>query len=274
MFAITGAGGRVGGVVARLLLAAGEDVTAVVRERADGDAWAMQGCAVAIARSDDARALTRAFECAEGVFVRLPFAGLAASPDSSSLAAIAALKDALVATAPARVVCLSASGAHVGHRGSPASLAFAQMEHAFRALPMPVAFVRAASFSENVAPFIEAAVTTGTIPGFAYPFDRPIPMVATADVGRVAAALLRQTWAGVRVLELEGPTRITSNEIAAAFAHLLGRAVRIERISGDGWPRGCIADAVEFENPAHTIKGTLPFERVLRGLIQRAFDSA
>jgi len=54
--------------------------------------------------------------------------------------------------------------------------------------------------------------------------------VATADIGLVAAELLRQTWQGARVVELEGPKRVTPDEIAATFAELLGRPVRMEAV--------------------------------------------
>jgi len=53
---------------------------------------------------------------------------------------------------------------------------------------------------------------------FLQPLDRPMPMVATADVGRVAAELLLQDWSGKRVVELEGPYWVTQNEIASELA--------------------------------------------------------
>ena len=41
-------------------------------------------------------------------------------------------------------------------------------------------------------------------------------MVATEDIGTLAA-VLRRTWSNHRVVELEGPRRLTPDEIAAAF---------------------------------------------------------
>jgi uncharacterized protein YbjT (DUF2867 family) len=60
-------------------------------------------------------------------------------------------------------------------------------------------------------------------------------MVATADIGRVAEQLLRETWNGRSVVELEGPRRVTPNEIAATFAELLGRPVRMEAVPREAW---------------------------------------
>jgi uncharacterized protein YbjT (DUF2867 family) len=44
---------------------------------------------------------------------------------------------------------------------------------------------------------------------------KKVPMVATADIGRVAAKLLQEKWSGRRVIELEGPDRVSPNDIAA-----------------------------------------------------------
>ena len=68
-----------------------------------------------------------------------------------------------------------------------------------------------------------APAKTGVIQSFLQPLDKSVPMVATADIGRLAAELLQETWNGHRAVELEGPHRVTPNEIAAGFANLLGR---------------------------------------------------
>jgi NAD(P)H dehydrogenase (quinone) len=49
MFAITGVTGKVGGAVARSLLAQGHKVRAVVRDAEKGRSWSAQGCDIAIA---------------------------------------------------------------------------------------------------------------------------------------------------------------------------------------------------------------------------------
>ena len=49
MFAITAITGKVGGVVANTLLAAGCGVRAVVRDAAKGAPWKARGCEVAVA---------------------------------------------------------------------------------------------------------------------------------------------------------------------------------------------------------------------------------
>jgi NAD(P)H dehydrogenase (quinone) len=156
-------------------------------------------------------------------------------------------------------------------------------------LPMPVAFLRAAWFLENAAWDLAPARASGVIPSFLQPLDKPVPMVATADIGRVAAGLLRETWEGRRVVELEGPQRVTPNEIAAGFAEILGRPVRMEAVPRDSWdalfrsqgaadptPRIQMLDGfnegwIEFsQGAAGSRKGTVGLRTVLEGLVARA----
>jgi uncharacterized protein YbjT (DUF2867 family) len=99
------------------------------------------------------------------------------------------------------VVALSSIGADAPNPNLLNALGL--MEDAMKALPMPVAFLRAAWFMENAAWDI-ASARQRNIQSYLQPLDRPIPMIATDDVGRTAAALLQEHWEGRRVVELEG----------------------------------------------------------------------
>jgi uncharacterized protein YbjT (DUF2867 family) len=113
-------------------------------------------------------------------------------------------------------------------------------------------------------------------------------MVATADIGRLAAQLLQETWSGHRIVELEGAHRVTPNEIAATFTKLLGRPVKVEAVPRETWeslfksqgmknpaPRIQMLDGfnegwIEFEaGQAGSRKGNVAMETVLRMLIER-----
>lgn len=71
-YAITGTTGKVGGELARTLLASGEPVRAVVRDTKKGQEWAALGCEVALAEMEDASALEEAFTGATAVFILPP----------------------------------------------------------------------------------------------------------------------------------------------------------------------------------------------------------
>jgi uncharacterized protein YbjT (DUF2867 family) len=286
MFVVTGVTGQVGAVVARNLLAAGKDVRAVVRNADKGAAWAALGCQIALAEMHDTEALKNAFAGAEGVFILLPSNFDPSSGFPETMALIESIRAALAAAGPAKVVCLSTIGAQAVQQNLLSQLQI--LEHRLRTLPMPVAFLRAAWFIENAAWDVEDARSTGVIASFLQPLDRVVPMVATADVGRVAASLLQQRWEGQRVVELEGPVRLSPNDIAAGFSRALGRAVHAQVVPKADWeslftaqgmknptPRIRMLDGfnegwIEFEGgEAFSCKGRVPLDVVLRGLVER-----
>ena len=60
-------------------------------------------------------------------------------------------------------------------------------------------------------------------------------MVATSDIGRLAAQLIQESWTGLRIIELEGPHRVSPNDLAAAFSSALGKPVRAVTVPRDSW---------------------------------------
>jgi uncharacterized protein YbjT (DUF2867 family) len=287
MFVITGITGQVGGVVARTLLAQGREVRAVVRSADKGAPWAAQGCEVALADMRDVAALGAACADAEAVFVLLPPNFDPAPGFAQTRALIDAVHAALTAARPRKVVCLSTVGAQASQANLLTQLQV--MEQVLGTLPMPVAFLRAGWFIENAQWDVEAARATGVIPSFLQPLDKPVPMVATADIGRLAAEMLQQDWLGTRVVELEGPHRVSPNQLAASFARVLGREVRMQAVPRDTWealftrqgmqnptPRMQMLDGfnegwIEFAaGEAGSRKGVVALDTVVRTLVERS----
>lgn len=162
------------------------------------------------------------------------------------------------------------------------------MEEALRELCLPVTFLRPGWFMENFAWDVPSARDRGVISSFLQPLDKPVPVIATADVGRVAAELIQQHWTGARVVELEAARRVTPLEVGATFARLLGRSVAVEAVPRETWdalfrsqgmknpePRIRMLDGfnegwIEFEcGQAHSLKGSVTLDTVLAGLLSR-----
>src|SRR5258707_13880012 len=72
MYAITGITGKVGGAVARNLLAERLPVRAVLRDEAKAAEWRTRGGDIALAERDDAASLTSVFRRDEGAFILPP----------------------------------------------------------------------------------------------------------------------------------------------------------------------------------------------------------
>ena len=200
-----------------------------------------------------------------------------------------ALTAALTAARVPKVVALSSVGAQ---RDSGLGLITQVhlLEQALAALPATTAsaMLRPAWFMENSAWDIAPARDNGEMPAFLAPLDRPYPMVATADIGAVAARTLAQHWSGRRVIEIEGPRRYSQNDIAVLLGKALGREVRAKAVpreqwqalfqsQGTAWPAprmemldGFNSGWIDFEPGKHEhVTGTTPYETVLAQLARR-----
>lgn len=283
MYVITGITGKVGGALAHNLIKAGQSVRAVVRDAGKAAYWADLGCDVVFAEMEDAQALTAAFTGATGVFI-LPPPGFDPQPGfPEARAVISAVSQALQAAAPPKVLCLSTIGAQAEQLNLLTQRTL--MEQALSALDIPVTFLRPAWFMENSLYDVISASDTGVIHSFLQPLDKAVPMIATADIGSVAAQLLQQDWAGQRVVELEGQW-VSPNDIARTLAQLLGRDVHAEVVERDTWeallrsqgaqnplPRMRMVDGFNegwicFEHD-QVLKGATPLQTVLRELMNK-----
>jgi NAD(P)H dehydrogenase (quinone) len=257
-----------------------------MRDAAKGAAWKERGCEIALADMKDAAALTAALSGVDGVFVIMPpiFDPTPGFPEARAI--IAAVTTAIGVAKPSKVVCLSTIGAQATQPNLLNQLGL--LEQALGAVRSPVCFLRAAWFMENAAWDVAPARDTGVVPSFLQPLDKPVPMVATADIGHLAAMLLQETWTGRRIVELEGPRRITPNQIAVTFAEILGRPIRMEAVPRDAWeglfasqgmknptPRARMLDGfnegwIEFGNGEQSSrKGHTELKTVLKQLVAR-----
>ncbi|MHC5731311.1 MAG: hypothetical protein ACYTXY_45925, partial [Nostoc sp.] len=97
-----------------------------------------------------------------------------------------------------------------------------------------------------------------------------------------------QPWSGTRIVELEGPARVSANDLAQAFAVVLGRPVRVDIVARDSWdglfraqgmknplPRIRMLDGfnegwIEFADKGRsTVKGGTPLLEVVTALVAR-----
>ena len=284
MYAITGITGKVGGEIARNLLADGQPVRAVLRDAAKAADWAALGCDVAIAEMENAEQLTAAFSGAEGVFILPPSDFDPAPGYQSAKRVIDAVTTALATARPKRIVCLSTIGADAPHDNLLTQRTM--MERSLNGTGLPVTFLRPGWFMENALWDVASARDEGVVRSFLQPADKVFPIVATKDIGHLAANLLRQDQSGTRIVELEGPVRVSANDLAQAFATVLGRPVRVEIVPRESWeglfraqgmknplPRVRMLDGfnegwIEFQDHGRSaVKGKTPLLDVIRALV-------
>jgi uncharacterized protein YbjT (DUF2867 family) len=109
------------------------------------------------------------------------------------------------------------------------------LETIFGDLKIPVAFLRASAFLENWGSVVKVAAEQGILPSFYTPLERTIPMVCAADIGRAVAQAMTADWTGKRIIELHGAADYSPNDVAAAFAAVLGRDVQAVAVPESEW---------------------------------------
>lgn len=286
MYAISGITGKVGGAMARALLAAGKPVRAVVRNPDKSGEWLRLGCELAIADMGDEAALTKAFSGVEGVFILPPsnFDPLPGFPEAQAEAAI--IRNALQSAKPDKIVCLST----IGGQATQSNLLSQRtiLEQALSTLSIPLTILRPAWFLDNLVWDVASAREEGVIHSFLQPANRTFPMISTVDVGRFAAELIQENWTGRRIVEIEGPKRVSPVDIADAMSEVLSQPVRVETVPRETWeamfraqgmrnpePRIQMLDGfnegwIRFENPkSEILHGTVDVRDVIRDLVGR-----
>jgi uncharacterized protein YbjT (DUF2867 family) len=222
MYVVAGVTGNTGKVVADALLAQKKPVRVIVRDAKKGEPWKARGAEVAVAELDDAAALTAALRGAEGAYLLLPPNFGSTSVRADNARRTKAFVDAIDASGVKHVVLLSSVGAqHADGTGPIASLHDAEI--ALAKTRAAVTFVRASYFMENTASSLYA-LGDGALPGF-LKLDVAIPMVATDDIGAVAAKALLEGGKGKSVIELAGPRDYSPRDVAAALTRILGKTI-------------------------------------------------
>lgn len=232
MFLVMGITGKVGSATAEHLLAQGQKVRALVRNREKASSWANKGVELVDGDWNDAAAIERALKGVEGALVMLPTVW-APSPDyKEARGVIANYVEALTKAAPPRVVALSSMGADKTS-GLGMITALSLLEQGFRDLISPTAFVRAGGFFENFLYGLQVA-QGGTLPVYYNPTNRQSTMVATNDIGAEVSTLLTgPAWSGRRVIELG--SMISADEVAEQLGEVLKLDVKAFAVPRAGW---------------------------------------
>jgi uncharacterized protein YbjT (DUF2867 family) len=286
MYVVAGVSGNTGKVAAQALLDAGQKVRVLVRDAARGAAWAAKGAEVAVADLGDTAALTTALRGATAAYLLLPpnvasgdFRAYQRRTGESVLAAVQQ-------SGLGQVVFLSSVGAqHAAGTGPIAGLY--PVEQGLKALGIGVTAVRAAYFMENLGGSL-SMLPQGVLPSFT-PTDIAFDMIATRDIGLVAAKALREGAKGFEVIELSAARRYSMNDAAAALSEITGSTVKAQQfpleamvptLTGFGFPAdlaalyhemtdGMIRGHVAFEGGHRRVHGETELATVLRGILGR-----
>jgi uncharacterized protein YbjT (DUF2867 family) len=227
MIVITTPTGQIGGQVLDNLLATGEALRVIVRDRSALPIEARARVEVVEGSHGDPAVVNEAFAGADAVFWLAPPDPRAASVQAAFVGFTRPAAEALKKQGVKRVVGVTALG-----RGTPwadragyatGSLAMddliASTGVGYRALTNP-------SFMDNIARQAQAIEQQGM---FFSPIsgERKLPSVATRDIAAAASRLLLdESWSGVEEVPLLGPEDLSFNDMAEIISEVLGKEVR------------------------------------------------
>ncbi|MBZ5562943.1 MAG: NmrA family NAD(P)-binding protein [Acidobacteriia bacterium] len=223
MYAITGATGNTGSVIAEKLLARGEKVRVIGRDATRLAPLVSKGAEPFVADVTDAAGLAKAFAGATAVYAMVP-PNLAA-PDARAYqeqvsdSLVAALRQAAVRKA----VVLSSFGAEKTEKTGPV-LSLHNLEQKLDGIPtLDAVYLRAGYFMENLLPQVGVIQTFGMMGG-PLRADLRLPMIATRDIGAVAAELLlKPDFTGKQARELLGQRDVSYAELAPIVSQAIGK---------------------------------------------------
>lgn len=223
MFVVMGATGNTGSVAAKKLLARGEKVRAVGRDSGKLAQLAGLGAESVTADATDVAALTKAFEGATTAYVLLPPRAkdpeLLASGDKMSTA----ITEAIRASGVSHVVLLSSIGAQHPNKTGPIQALHTFEEKLKQVANLNALFLRPGPFMENFLLLIPLVHSMGFLAG-GIDSDLKMPLIATRDIGTVAAeALQKRDFSGFSARELHGQRDISHDEAAKAIGAAIGK---------------------------------------------------
>jgi uncharacterized protein YbjT (DUF2867 family) len=223
MYVVTGATGNTGSVVAERLLRARAQVRVIGRDMKRLERFAQKGAEPLVTDATDASALTKAFSGAKAVYAMIP--PHISSPDVRAYQERTsdALVTAIEKNGVKYAVVLSSFGADKSDKTGPV-LGLHNLEKKLEGISgLNALFLRAGYFMENILPQVSVIQSFGNMAG-PVKENLPLPMIATRDIGAVAAeALLTLNFERKRPHELQGPRDVAYAEVAKIVGALISK---------------------------------------------------
>jgi uncharacterized protein YbjT (DUF2867 family) len=233
MHIVLGATGHIGSAVASSLLESGETVIVGVRDPQKAEALRKAGATIKIVDVRDVENLRAIFAEGKRLFLLNPPADPSGDTDVAERETISSILAAIKGSALERIVAESTYGAQSGRQIGDLGVLW-EMEQALAGIPISTTIIRAAYYMSNWDASLETARRDSVVHTL-FPEDFRMPMVAPADIGRVAAALMAARTDRPGLQYVEGPRRYSVKDVADAFGQALGKPVRVVTTARDEW---------------------------------------
>ena len=220
---VTGASGRVGGMVAKGLLKAGNKVRVVVRDINKVKSLKEQGAEIFESYFTDPTSLTKAFTNAKAVFILTPLTLLAKNLNAEQYDNVDGIIKAIKGSGVKNVVLLSSWGTELKEK-SGGILGCRYFENELDKIPdLNTVFLRPVWFMENFIYNIGLIKISG-INGLAIKPDVKFPMVDTHGIATIAIKYLQDlNFKNRNVQYISGPKEYSMQEVTAILGSSIGK---------------------------------------------------
>lgn len=223
MYAIVGASGNTGSVIAGTLLASGETVRVIGRNPQHLEKFAQKGADIFQSDVERAEEVTRAFSGVKAVYLMIP-----PSPSHPNVRDLQErVSDSLVSAAKNAgveyAVVLSSVGADKPDKTGPV-VGLHNLEQRLNGVSgLNALYLRAGYFMENLLPQVGVIQNFGMVSG-PLRADLKLPMIATRDIGAATAEALRKLdFSGKQTHELLGQRDVSYQEMAGIIGNAIGK---------------------------------------------------
>ena len=228
---ITTPTGNIGSHALMRLLQAGAEVSVIVRHPEKLSDSIRNRVKVHQGSLTDAALVTKAFQGARAALWLTPpsytHPDVAAYHSELGAVAATAIKESKIPY----IVNISSAGAQLDNAGPISGLGI--VERRLNGVAENVVHLRPGFFMENYLLDLESIKRDGAVYSL-IPGDIPYPIIATQDIGDVAAELLLETkWGGRSVRALLGPADLTFAEAANILSDSIGKPVKHVQITPD-----------------------------------------
>jgi uncharacterized protein YbjT (DUF2867 family) len=228
---ITTPTGNIGGRALQQLLAAGADVSVIVRQPEKLSDSIRSKVKIHQGSLTDVDLVTKAFTGATAALWLTPpsftHPDVAAYHKEMGVVAATAIKKSKIPY----VVNISSAGAHLENAGPVSGVGV--IERLLNEAAVNVVHLRPGFFMENFLQQIEPIKNGGAV-YFPLPGDLPYPFIATQDIGDAAAQLLlKNNWSGHQTRGLHGPANLTYADAAKILSQSIGKPINYVQITPD-----------------------------------------
>jgi len=228
---ITTPTGNIGSHALTQLLQAGADVSVIARQPEKLSDSIRSRVKVYQGSLTDAALVIKAFQGAKAVLWVTPpsftHPDVAAYHNELGAVAATAIKESKIP----HVVNISSAGAQLDNAGPVSGLGI--VERRLNEAAKNIVHLRPGFFMENFLQQLDSIKRDGAIYEL-IPGDIPYPIIATQDIGDVAAELLLETkWSGRTIRGLHGPADLTFADATKILSDSIGKQVEYVQITPD-----------------------------------------